>query len=67
VVLAGFAKGTGEAARYLAAHGSEQVRAAVLVAPLLPSLLKTDDSPEGIDRRVSTASRRESPLTGRPR
>ena len=52
VVLVGFAMGTGEVARYLAAHGSDQVRAAALVAPLLPSLLKTVDSPEGIDRRV---------------
>jgi non-heme chloroperoxidase len=52
VVLAGFAMGAGEVARYLAAHGSERVRAAALVAPLLPFLLKTDDSPEGIDRRV---------------
>jgi non-heme chloroperoxidase len=52
VVLAGFAMGTGEVARYLAAHGSERVRAAVLVAPLLPFLLKTEDSPEGIDRSV---------------
>jgi non-heme chloroperoxidase len=52
VVLAGFAMGTGEVARYLAAHGSGRVRAAALVAPLLPFLLKTDDSPEGIDRSV---------------
>src|SRR4029077_7563456 len=52
VVLAGFAMGTGEVVRYLAAHGSEQVRAAALVAPLLPFLLKTSDSPEGIDRSV---------------
>jgi non-heme chloroperoxidase len=52
VVLAGFAMGTGEVARYLAAHGSGQVRAAALVAPLLPFLLKTDDSPEGIDGSV---------------
>ena len=52
VVLAGFAMGTGEVARYLAAHGPEQVRAVALVAPLLPFLLKTDDSPEGIDQRV---------------
>ena len=44
--------GTGEVTRYLAAHGSERVRAAVLVAPLLPFLLKTNDSPEGIDRSV---------------
>ena len=52
VVLAGFAMGTGEVTRYLAAHGSARVRAAVLVAPLLPFLLKTSDSPEGIDQSV---------------
>jgi len=52
VVLAGFALGTGEVTRYLAAHGPERVSAAVLVAPLPPFLLKTDDNPDGIDRSV---------------
>src|SRR5712672_1720403 len=52
VVLAGFGMGTGEVARYLAAHGPGRVTAAVLVAPLLPFLLKTHDSPEGIGRSV---------------
>ena len=52
VVLAGFAMGTGEVARHLAVHGSARVKAAVLVAPLLPFLLKTDDNPDGIDRSV---------------
>jgi len=52
VVLAGFAMGTGEVTRYLAAHGSQRIRAAVLVTPLLPFLLKTNDSPEGMDRSV---------------
>jgi non-heme chloroperoxidase len=52
VVLAGFAMGTGEVTRYLAVHGSGRVRAAVLIAPLPPFLLKTKDSPEGIDRSV---------------
>jgi non-heme chloroperoxidase len=52
VVLAGFAMGTGEVTRYLAIHGPGRVTAAVLVAPLLPFLLKTDDNPDGIDRRV---------------
>ncbi len=50
VVLAGFAMGTGEVARHLAVHGSARVKAAVLVAPLLPFLLKTDDNPDGSDR-----------------
>ena len=52
VVLAGFAMGTGEVTRYLAVRGQGRVRAAVLVAALLPFLLKTDDNPEGIDRSV---------------
>src|SRR5258708_14446974 len=52
VVLAGFAMGTGEVARYLAVHGPGRVKAAVLVAPLLPFLLKTGDNPDGIDRSV---------------
>jgi non-heme chloroperoxidase len=52
VVLAGFAMGTGEVARYLAVHGPQRVTAAVLVAPLLPFLLKTNDNPDGIDRSV---------------
>ena len=52
VVLAGFAMGTGEVTRYLAAHGPGRVSAAVLVAPLLPFLLKTHDNPDGIDRSV---------------
>jgi non-heme chloroperoxidase len=52
VVLAGFAMGTGEVARHLALHGSAGVRAAVLIAPLLPFLLATDDNPDGMDRGV---------------
>ncbi len=52
VVLAGFGMGTGEVARYLAVYGPGRVSAAVLVAPLLPFLLQTDDNPDGIDRSV---------------
>ena len=52
VVLAGFALGTGEVIRYLAVHGSGRIRAAVLIAPLPPFLLKTSDSPDGIDGSV---------------
>ena len=52
VVLAGFAMGAGEVTRYLAVRGQGRVRAAVLVAALLPFLLKTDDNPAGIDRGV---------------
>jgi non-heme chloroperoxidase len=50
--LVGFAMGTGEVARYLAAYGSERVTSAVMLAPLPPFLLRTDDNPVGIDRVV---------------
>jgi non-heme chloroperoxidase len=52
VVLAGSGMGTGEVTRYLAAHGPGRVSAAVLVAPLLPFLVKTSDNPDGLDRSV---------------
>jgi non-heme chloroperoxidase len=52
VVLAGSGMGTGEVTRYLAVHGPARVSAAVLIAPLLPFLVKTDDNPDGLDRSV---------------
>jgi non-heme chloroperoxidase len=52
VTLVGFSMGTGEVIRYLAVHGSWRVRAAVLLAPLPPFLLRTSDNPDGIDRSV---------------
>lgn len=52
VVLVGFSMGTGEVTRYLARYGSERVRKAVLLGPLQPFLLKTEDNPEGVDREV---------------
>jgi non-heme chloroperoxidase len=52
VTLVGFSMGTGEVTRYLAVYGSRRVRAAVLLAPLPPFLLRTGDNPDGIDRGV---------------
>lgn len=51
-VLAGFSMGTGEVTRYLGNHGSRRVGLAVLVAPVPPFLLKTDDNPAGVDQSV---------------
>jgi non-heme chloroperoxidase len=50
--LVGFSMGTGEVTRYLGAHGSERVRRAVLLAPVPPFLLKTEDNPGGVDQSV---------------
>jgi non-heme chloroperoxidase len=51
-VLIGFSMGTGEVTRYLGTYGSERVQKAVLIAPLQPFLLKTDDNPQGVDKSI---------------
>jgi non-heme chloroperoxidase len=51
-VLVGFSMGTGEVTCYLGKYGSERVQKAVLMAPVPPFLLKTDDNPEGVDQSV---------------
>ena len=52
IVLVGFSMGTGEVTRYLSKYGSERVSKAVLMAPVPPFLLKTNDNPEGVDQSV---------------
>jgi non-heme chloroperoxidase len=52
VALVGFSMGTGEVARYLRRYGSARVGKAAFLASLEPFLLKTDDNPAGVDRRV---------------
>jgi non-heme chloroperoxidase len=46
--LVGHSMGTGEVTRYLGAYGSVRVARAVLVSPIPPFLLQTDDNPEGL-------------------
>jgi non-heme chloroperoxidase len=58
-VLVGFCAGTGEVTRYLGAYGQARVRAAVLLAPLPPFLLRTGDNPDGIDGAILDEFMRE--------
>ena len=51
-VLVGCCSGTGEVARYLGTYGQRRVRAAVLLAPLPPFLLRSAANPDGADRGV---------------
>ncbi|MEV0716590.1 alpha/beta hydrolase [Asanoa sp. NPDC050611] len=48
-ILIGHSMGTGEITRYLGQYGSDRVQKGVLLSPLAPFLLKTDDNPEGVD------------------
>ena len=46
--LVGHSMGTGEVTRYLGNYGSARLARAVLVSPIPPFLLQTDDNPEGL-------------------
>jgi non-heme chloroperoxidase len=46
--LVGHSMGTGEVTRYLGKYGSARVSRGVLVSPIPPFLLQTDDNPEGV-------------------
>lgn len=45
--LLGFSMGGGEVARYLSRHGSSKVKQAILIASIVPYMLKTTDNPHG--------------------
>jgi pimeloyl-ACP methyl ester carboxylesterase len=47
--IAGFSMGGGEVARYMSRHGGRNVRAAGLIASIVPYMLKDETNPEGID------------------
>ena len=47
-ILVGHSMGTGEVVRYLGTHGSARVAKAVLVSPIPPFLLQTEDNAEGL-------------------
>ncbi len=46
--LVGHSMGTGEVTRYLSRYGSARVARGVLVSPIPPFLLRTDDNPDGV-------------------
>jgi non-heme chloroperoxidase len=48
VTLVGHSMGTGEVTRYLGNYGSARVAKGVLISPIPPFLLATDDNPEGL-------------------
>ncbi|HET9898389.1 MAG TPA: alpha/beta hydrolase [Streptosporangiaceae bacterium] len=47
-MLVGHSMGTGEVTRYLSRYGSQRVTKGVLVSPIPPFLLRTDDNQEGL-------------------
>ncbi len=47
--LLGFSMGGGEVARYLSRHGASRVKQAILIASIVPYMLKTPDNPLGTE------------------
>jgi non-heme chloroperoxidase len=52
VTLVGHSMGTGEVTRYLGTYGSARVSRGVLISPIPPFLLHTDDNPEGLPKSL---------------
>src|SRR4051812_42642543 len=51
-VIAGFSRGGGEVARSLGTSGSERISRAATLSGVPPYLLKTPDTPDGVDQSV---------------
>lgn len=49
VTLVGFSLGTGELARYVGTHGTERLKACVIIESLAPSFVKSAENPNGAD------------------
>lgn len=55
VTLVGFSMGTIEAVNYLARYGSDRIARLVLVAPITPFLVKTEDNPDAVPKAMIEA------------
>jgi non-heme chloroperoxidase len=47
--LVGFSLGTGELARYIGTHGTDRLKACVIIESLAPSFAKSAENPSGVD------------------
>lgn len=59
-VICGHSMGTGEVTRYLGAHGSSRVERGILVSPIPPFLMQTDDNPEGLPKSLFDGFEKEA-------
>ena len=48
VTLVGFSMGAGEVARYFGRYGNERVEKVVLISGVAPSMLQTEENPDGV-------------------
>jgi pimeloyl-ACP methyl ester carboxylesterase len=63
-VLVGHSMGTGEVTRYLSTYGSGRVSRGVLMSPIPPFLLQTEDNPEGLPASLFDGFMKEAMADG---
>ncbi|MBV8998308.1 MAG: alpha/beta fold hydrolase [Solirubrobacterales bacterium] len=66
VTLVGFSLGTGELARYVGVHGTERLKACVVIESLAPSFISQPRIPTGLTRPASPTCRPRSSATASP-
>lgn len=66
VTLIDQSMGCAEIARYLTRHGASRIARVVLISPITPCLLQSEDNPEGVPREVFE-SHLAAQLNDRPR
>jgi non-heme chloroperoxidase len=65
VTLMGFSLGTGELVRYIGTHGTDRLKACVIIESLAPSFVKSDANPGGVDE-AGVAGVQQAILDDRP-
>ena len=63
-VIVGHSMGTGEVTRYLGTYGSARVERGVLISPIPPFLMQTDDNPEGLPKSLFDGFEKEAMADG---
>jgi non-heme chloroperoxidase len=59
VTLVGFSMGGGEVARYVSRHGQDRLHSVVFAAAVTPSLMRSEDNPDGPLTQEAAAEMRE--------
>jgi non-heme chloroperoxidase len=59
-VICGHSMGTGEVTRYLGTHGSRRVERGILISPIPPFLMQTDDNPDGLPKSLFDGFEKEA-------
>jgi non-heme chloroperoxidase len=52
ITLVGHSMGSGEVTRYISSFGQQRIKCAVMISPIPPFLLKTEQNKSGVDKKI---------------